>query len=262
MIFGSCYNLDQAVLAHPRLVTFIQQLSTGSLVACAARDDAMGNLSSAAKDALKICGATLIDSISYRGSYALIGPSDDLDCTTFGWKTLFEHRFVGTTVIASITLVFRGVKDGPALAEQAFPDGQVAVASAEYSAEVAQSYTSSTTTTTASAVASCAMFTCPSGSVIKQEQMWHLGSKNLLHGGKGWVKIENKFGQSQPAEARTLKSQNETVCCQAAAEDMADVGVRSAGYADGNEARHERSVNFFWYRSHAKENGFPHALFW
>eukprot|EP00913_Durusdinium_trenchii_P018386 g17271.t1 len=33
-----------------------------------------------------------------------------------------------------------------------------------------------------------------------------------------------------------IESQNETVCCQPAAEDMADLGVRSAGFADGNEA--------------------------
>ena len=44
---------------------------------CLTQDDAMGNLSSAAKDALKTCGATLIDSISYRGSYALIGHMED-----------------------------------------------------------------------------------------------------------------------------------------------------------------------------------------
>ena len=34
-----------------------------------------------------------------------------------------------------------------------------------------------------------------------------------------------------------VKSNNATVCCEGAAEDMADVGVRSAGFADGNEAR-------------------------
>ena len=37
-------------------------------------------------------------------------------------------------------------------------------------------------------------------------------------------------------QLRTLQSQNETVCCVAAEEDMANVGVRSAGFADGNEA--------------------------
>ena len=42
------------------------------------QDDAQGNLSSAAKNALKTCGATLIDSISYRGSYALIGHMEDV----------------------------------------------------------------------------------------------------------------------------------------------------------------------------------------
>ena len=36
-----------------------------------------------------------------------------------------------------------GIKNGPALAEQAFPDGQHAVASAEYSAEVSVSDQSS-----------------------------------------------------------------------------------------------------------------------
>eukprot|EP00434_Breviolum_minutum_P030827 symbB.v1.2.027259.t1/scaffold2785.1/size70456/2 len=159
------------------LVVFIESLSTGSLVACGARDDAMGNLSFQAKEALKTCGATLIDSISYRGSYALIG-----------------------------------IKNGPALAEQAFPDGQHAVAIAEYSAEVSVSdespttTTTSTTTTDSTTSGSCAMFTCPSGYVIKTDQMW------------------------------TLQSQNETVCCVAAEEDMANVGVRSAGFADGNEA--------------------------
>ena len=37
----------------------------------------------------------------------------------------------------------RGIKNGPALAEQAFPDGQHAVAIAEYSAEVSVSDESS-----------------------------------------------------------------------------------------------------------------------
>lgn len=37
-------------------------------------------------------------------------------------------------------------------------------------------------------------------------------------------------------QLRTLQSQNETVCCVAAEKDMANVGVRSAGFADGNEA--------------------------
>jgi len=39
-----------------------------------------------------------------------------------------------------------------------------------------------------------------------------------------------------------------TICCEAAAEDMADVGVRSAGYADGNEARgwNLRSTSVMW----------------
>ena len=45
--------------------------------ASSTQDDAQLDLTSAAKDALKTCGATLIDSISYRGSYALIGHMED-----------------------------------------------------------------------------------------------------------------------------------------------------------------------------------------
>eukprot|EP00434_Breviolum_minutum_P040516 symbB.v1.2.036005.t1/scaffold4922.1/size32852/3 len=55
------------------LVDFVDQLSTGTLVLVAARDDAKGNMTRAAKEALKSCGAQLIDDLLYRGSYAMIG---------------------------------------------------------------------------------------------------------------------------------------------------------------------------------------------
>ena len=36
------------------------------------------------KDAMKSCGATLIDSLTYRGSYALIGLKDGF--SALGWR--------------------------------------------------------------------------------------------------------------------------------------------------------------------------------
>jgi len=45
------------------LVVFIESLSTGSLVACGARDDAMGNLSFQAKEALKTCDSVFLESL-------------------------------------------------------------------------------------------------------------------------------------------------------------------------------------------------------
>ncbi|CAE8674628.1 unnamed protein product [Polarella glacialis] len=54
------------------MVTFINSLQRGSLVLIAAMDEAQGNISSDAKTALKSLGATKIDNMVYRGSYALI----------------------------------------------------------------------------------------------------------------------------------------------------------------------------------------------
>ena len=49
------------------LVVFIESLSTGSLVACGARDDAMGNLSFQAKEALKTCDSVFLESLESWG---------------------------------------------------------------------------------------------------------------------------------------------------------------------------------------------------
>lgn len=180
-LLDSFQVFDTHAAGSEALVAFMAALPSGTVVACGVKDEAMSNMSAAAKDAMKSCGATLIDSLSYRGSYALIG-----------------------------------IKDGPALAEQTLPDGQASVVTAQYNFNSGVTYVPSTTVTTTelttttelattTAVPSCAMLTCPSGFVLKAN-MWE------------------------------IESQNETVCCQPAAEDMADLGVRSAGFADGNEA--------------------------
>ncbi|CAJ1392982.1 unnamed protein product [Effrenium voratum] len=178
-IMESFNNFDTHAAGSEALVAFIEGLPTGTLVGCAARDDARGNLSAAAKDAIKTCGATQIDSLVYRGAYALVG-----------------------------------IKNGPALAEQTFPDGEVAVASALYSLEKVSSFTTeapttttptTTPTTTTEAAPLCSMLTCSAGTVLKR------------------------------AEMLSVQSSDEAVCCTTAEKDMADVGVRSAGFADGNE---------------------------
>ena len=55
------------------LVELVNSLPTGSLVMVAAMDDASENLTAEAKAALASLGATKVDLIGYRASYALIG---------------------------------------------------------------------------------------------------------------------------------------------------------------------------------------------
>eukprot|EP00438_Fugacium_kawagutii_P034803 Skav226540 [mRNA] locus=scaffold421:25060:25800:+ [translate_table: standard] len=62
----------QAEGAGP-LVDLLQDLPDGTIVMMAAMDDASDSLSADAKAAIATLGATKIDEISYRGSYALIG---------------------------------------------------------------------------------------------------------------------------------------------------------------------------------------------
>ncbi|CAK9099463.1 Protein FAM3B (Cytokine-like protein 2-21) (Pancreatic-derived factor) (PANDER), partial [Durusdinium trenchii] len=95
-LLDSFQVFDTHAAGSEALVAFMAALPSGTVVACGVKDEAMSNMSAAAKDAMKSCGATLIDSLSYRGSYALIG-----------------------------------IKDGPALAEQTLPDGQASVVTAQ-----------------------------------------------------------------------------------------------------------------------------------
>jgi len=55
------------------LAAWVSSISQGTGVMVAAMDDASDNLTAEAKSALKELGATLIDDLAYRGSYALIG---------------------------------------------------------------------------------------------------------------------------------------------------------------------------------------------
>ena len=172
----SFHHFDTHAADSEALVNFIQSLPSGRVLLVGVRDEAQSNMSSAALESLKICGATKIESLPYRGSYALIG-----------------------------------VKDGPALAEEVGINEEDSVATATYSMEFSrlpsgQSAPSTTVaTTTTTTVPFCAMMTCPAQTVMKPEEMW------------------------------TLRSEDSNVCCTTAEQDMAAVGVRSAGYADGNE---------------------------
>ena len=60
-------------LGSEGLVRFLQVLPYGTLVMVAAMDDATDNLTAEAKAAIEGLGASEIRSLSYRGSYALIG---------------------------------------------------------------------------------------------------------------------------------------------------------------------------------------------
>lgn len=181
----SFQNFDTHAAGSEAFVSFVGALPSNRLVLLGIRDEAQSNMSSAAVSAMKQLGATKIDNLPYRGSYALIG-----------------------------------VKDGPALAEEVGADDEDSVATATYSAELpriwipglasttgqATGITTTAATTTTSTIPFCAMMTCPAESVLIVADMW------------------------------TLRSEDSAVCCRAAEKDMANVGVRSAGYADGNEA--------------------------
>ncbi|CAJ1356557.1 unnamed protein product [Effrenium voratum] len=85
---GAPEVFDTHAAGSEALVTFVDGLSAGTIVLMGVRDEAKGNMSAAAKDAIKTLGADLIDTLVYRASYALVG-----------------------------------VKGGHALAEQTFADG-------------------------------------------------------------------------------------------------------------------------------------------
>ncbi len=55
------------------LADLINSIPNGKLVAMGVADDARNNLSSALKNAIKTLGSTKIDSLQFRGSWALIG---------------------------------------------------------------------------------------------------------------------------------------------------------------------------------------------
>jgi hypothetical protein len=55
------------------LVDLLESLADGTIVMIAAMDDASDSLTAEAKAAIAALGATKVDQISYRSSYALIG---------------------------------------------------------------------------------------------------------------------------------------------------------------------------------------------
>lgn len=55
------------------LATYIDAIEDGTMVLIGARDEASINLTDTAKSAIKTCGATMIDGLSFRGGYALVG---------------------------------------------------------------------------------------------------------------------------------------------------------------------------------------------
>lgn len=70
---GAFQTFDTHAAGSEALVSFMASLRAGTTVMVGALDDAQGNMSLAAKDALEACGATKIRDLTYRGSYALIG---------------------------------------------------------------------------------------------------------------------------------------------------------------------------------------------
>lgn len=55
------------------LVAYISGMANGTVVLVGAQDEASNNFTQAARNALKTCGATLVDQVGYRSGYALIG---------------------------------------------------------------------------------------------------------------------------------------------------------------------------------------------
>eukprot|EP00913_Durusdinium_trenchii_P000147 g132.t1 len=93
---------DTHAAGSEALAAFVAAQPSGSLVLFAARDDAQSNMTQAAKDAIKSCGGTMIESLTYRGSYALIGVKDGtLEYFGAFGDMLVEYAGVGVTWIIS-----------------------------------------------------------------------------------------------------------------------------------------------------------------
>mmetsp|Transcript_81365 Transcript_81365/g.143597 ORF Transcript_81365/g.143597 Transcript_81365/m.143597 type:complete len:1943 (-) Transcript_81365:182-6010(-) len=88
--FQSFQVFDTHAAGNDALINFFGDLAPGEIVMVAAEDDAESNISTAAISAIQSVGANLIDDMTYRGAYALIG-----------------------------------IKNGIALDEQTFPDSSV-----------------------------------------------------------------------------------------------------------------------------------------
>ncbi|CAE7357886.1 Fam3b, partial [Symbiodinium necroappetens] len=73
------------------LAAYIHDIEHGTVVLIGARDEASKNLTDTAKAAIKTCGATMIDGLSHRGAYALVGIkggpalAEDIKRTTEGY---------------------------------------------------------------------------------------------------------------------------------------------------------------------------------
>ncbi|MCL5031059.1 MAG: C25 family cysteine peptidase [Bacteroidetes bacterium] len=67
------YNLFNQPVVMQQLVTLINSIDTGKIVAMGVSDDAANNITSNLKNAIKTLGSTKIDSLRFQGSWALIG---------------------------------------------------------------------------------------------------------------------------------------------------------------------------------------------
>jgi|WetSurMetagenome_2_1015567.scaffolds.fasta_scaffold06308_2 hypothetical protein len=67
------YNLFNNPTNMQALVTLINSIPQGKIVAMGVADDAANNITVALKDAIKTLGSTKIDNLTFRGSWALIG---------------------------------------------------------------------------------------------------------------------------------------------------------------------------------------------
>eukprot|EP00930_Biecheleria_cincta_P092853 TRINITY_DN8290_c0_g1_i1.p1 TRINITY_DN8290_c0_g1~~TRINITY_DN8290_c0_g1_i1.p1 ORF type:complete len:1880 (-),score=353.33 TRINITY_DN8290_c0_g1_i1:622-6261(-) len=124
------------------LAVFLNSLAVGDLVVAVVKSDAMANLGTVAKLALKDCGASFIDQLTFQASYALIG-----------------------------------TKGGPAWAEDLLPAvGGVLIVNASYDARtkwMTQTTSSTSTappsTTITTVPATCISYICPTGTVLKRD---------------------------------------------------------------------------------------------
>jgi len=73
MDYSNWYSLFNEPAVMQQLVTYLNSIPANKIVAIGVSDDAANNITSDLKNALKALGSTKIDSIQFRGSWAMIG---------------------------------------------------------------------------------------------------------------------------------------------------------------------------------------------
>ncbi|CAE7577100.1 Pomgnt1 [Symbiodinium necroappetens] len=93
-------TFDTMASGSDALAAYIHSIENGTMVLIGAKDEASNNLTDTAKAAIKTCGATMIDGLSWRGAYALVGVkggpalAEDIKRTTEGYAVAVGHMNV------------------------------------------------------------------------------------------------------------------------------------------------------------------------